>query len=155
GLQHDVGFGLQQTVVVLHGDDGRFHHRRMADERAFDLERRHPDPRNLEHVVGPALVGKEAVGVADILVPGAGPATLEGGTALFALVPVALRAGAAAHQHLANLAVADLLALFIDQADLVARYGFAGGAVFEGGGSIANVLVQHLGGTDAVVEVDA
>src|SRR4029453_3142379 len=88
------------------------------------------------------------------MVPRAVPAAFEGGAAFFALVPVALRMGGAAHEHLAHLAIADLAPLLIDEADLIARHRFAGGPVLETGCAVADVLVQHLGRADAVIKVD-
>src|SRR5215813_15063906 len=104
GLQHDEGLGFEQAVCVLFGDDRRLQHCLVAHERALHLERRHPDARYFEHVVGAALVDVIALGIARVLVARARPASLEGTAAFLALVPVALRRAWALHQHLTYFA---------------------------------------------------
>ena len=57
-------FGFSKSFRIGLGHHGGFQHRRMGDQRALDLERRHPDAGDLEHVVAAAAEGVAAVGVA-------------------------------------------------------------------------------------------
>ena len=76
--QHHEGLRLQQPFRIGFRHHGGLQHRGMGDQRALDLERRHPDAGHLEHVVAAAAEGVAAVGVANVFVAGAGPVALEG-----------------------------------------------------------------------------
>src|SRR6202048_4546022 len=77
----------------------------MCDQRAFDLERRHPDARHLEHIVAAAAEGVAAVSVANVFVAGAGPVALKRLPAFAALIPVAFAGRWRIDQQLADLAI--------------------------------------------------
>ena len=112
-----------------------------------------PETLNMSSVRPQQMIA--SVGLADVLVAGAGPGALEGAARLLALVPVALGMRGPAHQHLADLAVADLAAGLVDEAQLVAGHGAARGAVAQIARGVGQIDVQHLGRADAVEDVDA
>ncbi len=155
GLEDDEGARLEEAVGIFLRHDGGFEHGRVARQRVLDLERRHPDAGHLEHVVGAALVDVAAVGIAHVLVAGARPGAFEGRAGLLALVPIAVGGRGAAHEHLADLAVGHVAARFVDEPHLVTRHGAAAGAVFHLARQVDDVLVQHLGGADAIEDLDA
>src|SRR5262245_52363407 len=103
----------------------------MRDQRALDLKGRDPDAGHLEHVVGAAAKRVTAVGIANILVTGAGPVALKGVPALGALIPVAFSGRWRLDQQFADFAVRHVSAIITDQPDLVAGHGTAGCAVLD------------------------
>src|SRR5258708_19330191 len=94
----------------------------MGDQRALDLERRHPDAGYLEHVVAAAAESVAPVGVANVFVAGAGPVSLECPAAFAALIPVALPGGGCIDHKFADLAVANIVTPVVHQPHLVARH---------------------------------
>ena len=127
----------------------------MRDQRGLHIERRHPESGHLEHVVVAAAVAIHAVRIAHVDVAGVRPLAREGAARLLALVPVALRRARAAHQQLAQLAVGDVRALVVDDAQVVAGHRDAGRAVAQLAGLVRDEDVQHLGRAEAVEDVDA
>ena len=125
----------------------------MGLQRAFDLERRDVEPRNLQHVVVTPAINVIAVLVLEIFVAGARPFAHEGAPRLRAVVPVHDRARRPADEQFAHLALLHRLAVVVDQLDLVAGTGFAGGAVFHVARPVGQEDVQHLGRADAVENV--
>ena len=85
--QRDEGFRDREAQLVGGGDDRRFGHRGVLDQRAFELERADPVIRGFEQIVGPADIGQIAVGVAHRHVAGAvGRARQRQNRALVALI---------------------------------------------------------------------
>ena len=154
-LQHDKGLGLDQPVGVGVADHRGFEHRGVGDQRLLDLERRHPDAADLEHVVAAAAIAVIAVGVAGVGVAGMGPLAAKGAARLVALVPIAVGGAGAAHDQLAGLAVGDVVAVIVEDAQLVARHRLAGAAVADVVRPVRQEDVQHLGRADAVEDVAA
>ena len=154
-LEHDEGLRLDQPVGVLFADDGGLQHRFVRDQGRFHIERRHPLPTDLEHVVGAAAVIVIAIGVAPVFVAGIGPIALEGAAALGALVPVTFAGRRSAHDQFADLIGAQLASKLIHQLDVITRNWFAGGTVADVTRPVADESLQHLGRADAVEHVDA
>src|SRR6266487_5037145 len=65
-LQAHKRLGFDQIRVVGLADDGALQHRRVADQRALDLDRRDPDAADLQHVVRAARVPVVAILVHEI-----------------------------------------------------------------------------------------
>src|SRR5260370_2812418 len=127
----------------------------MGDQRALDLERRHPDAGHLEHVVAAAAESVAPVGIANVFVAGAGPVSLEGPAALAALIPVTFSGGGSIDQEFADLAVRNVATCVVHQADLVAGHWAARRAVFAIAGRIGARNKQQLGRADAAEDIDA
>src|SRR6185436_811444 len=84
------------------------------------------------------------------------PRALEGVLGLLALVPIHDRRGRAADLQLAQLAgLGDDVAVVVDEPDLVARTGLAGGAIADFARLVGDENVQHLGRADAVQDFGA
>src|ERR1700761_1562850 len=92
----------------------------MRDQRALDLERRDPDARHLEHVVGAAAERVAAIFIADVFVTSAGPVALKGDPAFAALVPVTFAGRWRLDQEFADLAIRHVIAGIVDQPHPVA-----------------------------------
>ena len=60
-----------QAVIVQRGDNGCLQHIGVRCQRLFDLERRNPLARDLEHVVRAPAIDVAAIGSAEIFVAGA------------------------------------------------------------------------------------
>ena len=150
-LEYDEGFWFDQAVFVLDRHDGGLEHFRVGNQCVFDLERRHPNAADLEHVVGAAAVGVNAIRTPQVFVTGAGPVTDE----RTALIPVADRGRFAAHQQLAHFIVGDVVTVFIDKSEVVAVDRHAGSAVFDSIRKVGQKKMPHLGGADAVDDVEA
>ena len=103
--QHHERLRLQKSFRIGFRHHRGFQHRGMGDQRALDLERRHPDARHLEHVVAAAAKRIAPLGVADVFVAGAGPVALKGLAAFAALIPVAFAGGRRIDQQFADLAI--------------------------------------------------
>ena len=69
--QRDERLRHRQPQRVGRRHDRRFGHRRVLDQRAFQLERADPVVGGFEHVVGAADIGEIAVGVAHRHIAGA------------------------------------------------------------------------------------
>ena len=110
-LEHDEGLRLDQAIVILGRNDGRFEDAGVSDECLFDFEGRHPDATHLEHVVGAATVDVNAVGPAEVLVAGACPLALESAARLGALIPISGGGGGCPHEQFADCSVDDLALL--------------------------------------------
>src|SRR3954449_2975154 len=126
----------------------------MGDQRALDLERRHPDAGYLEHVVAAAAERVAPFRVAHIFIAGAGPVALERLTAFAALVPVALAGGGRIDQQFADLAIGNVLAGFIDKPNPVAWHRTSRRAVFDIAGRIRQKDMQQLGRADTIENID-
>ena len=149
-FEHDEGLGLDEAVLVLLADHGRFEHRLVGDERRLHFERRYPVAADLEHVVGSAAATIEPVLVANVFVARMGPLAREGTLALGALVPVAFGSRWPADHQFADFAGTELAPVFVDDLCLIAWHRFAGGAEADLAGPVADENVQHLGRADAV-----
>ena len=152
-FQHHERPRLGQPLLVLAAHHGGFQHGRVGGQRAFHLERAHPDAADLEHVVRPAAVAVMAAGFADVFVAGPGPFALERPSRLVALVPIAVAGAGPAHHQLPHLAIRQVRPRRVDDAQLVARHRAAGRAVADIAGLVGQEDVQHLGGADAVQDV--
>src|ERR1019366_3355690 len=119
-----------------------------------DLERRHPDAADLEHVVSTATVGVDSVRAPKVFIAGTGPLADKGATRLFALVPVARRRRFTVYQKLADFIVGDVLPFFADQSELVAMHRHPRRAILHGVRKIGQKQVPHFGRADAVYDVD-
>src|ERR1700676_2497443 len=98
----------------------------MRDQRALDLERRHPDAGHLEHVVTAAAEGIAPIGIANVFVAGTGPVAFERLAALAALIPVAFTGRGRIDQELTDFAVGKLPAGLADEPHPVARHRTTG-----------------------------
>src|SRR6266851_2034323 len=153
--KHDEGLRLEQVVLV-----GLSHHRHledagMRDQHRLDLGGRDPLAARLDHVVRSAAVDVIALGVLKVLIPGEGPSAAECGEALLPVVPITGRAARTAHFQLAELAALHRSIFLVDDRKLVARNRLAGGAVANVVRTKAQENVQHLGGAEAIENVDA
>src|SRR6187551_185385 len=83
------------------------------------------------------------------------PFASEGATAFFALVPVAFAGRRPAHDEFADLTVAEITAVLVHDARLVAGYRLAGRAIADVAWAVRQKRVQHLGRAKAVEHVDA
>src|SRR4051812_26390585 len=154
-LQYDIGLGLAELLLAFMPDDGGFQPRVVRDERRLDFRRRHPDTRDLQHVIGAAAVGVEAIRIDAVLVAALGPAADERAAALLAVVPVVGRRRRTGDLQLAEFALLHRIALLVDEAQLIARHRLAGRAVAQVAGPIGKENVQHLRRADTVEDVDA
>ena len=127
----------------------------MRGEGGLDLERRHPDARHLEHVIGTPAALVITVGIADVFVSRIGPRAHEGALALGALVPVALGGRRPADHKFADLPFAEFAAVLVEDARRVARHRLAGRAVAQVARPIAEKDMQHLGRPDAIEDLDS
>ena len=90
GLQDQMkAMGLIRPSLSSRADDGGLLHGRVRDQGQLDLERRHPDAADLEHVVGASAVDVAAVLVDAVLVARVRPLPANV-PRLLALVPVAV-----------------------------------------------------------------
>ena len=101
----------------------------MGHQAGFNLERRHVNAANLEHVVTAAAVGVVAVSVQRVFVAAFGPVASKGGFCLGAVVPVHDGRRGAADVQLAYVADRAVFAVVADDSQLIAGHGLAGGAV--------------------------
>src|SRR5262245_65776084 len=67
-VQHDVGRGLGQSVIILKTDDGAFTNGLVFKQTVFNLSRRNENAADLQHLVCPPAVPEIAFGVASELV---------------------------------------------------------------------------------------
>src|SRR5439155_4394431 len=93
-----------EPLPVLLADHSGLEHGLVRGERRLDLERGHPHPVDLEHVVGTPAVVIIAVAVAHVLVAGVGPFADERAATLRAMIPVTLAGGGPTHHELADFA---------------------------------------------------
>ena len=102
-------------VVGLDPHRGRLEHARMLDEHVLDLDRGGPQPADLDHVVGAALVDVVAVLVDAVAIAGEEQVAVDRGLGLLVLVPVVGQRGVAAHLQVPDLAVGDRRAQLVEQ----------------------------------------
>src|SRR6516225_674216 len=150
GLQDDERARLEEPVGVLFANYGRLEHCGVGDEHTLDLERRDPDARYLEHVVGTAAVVVIAALADAVLIAGVGPFAAERAPRLLALQPVVLCRRRALDDELADLALRHGSAVIVEQVRLVAGHRSAGRAVSHPSRAVGDKDVQHLGRADAV-----
>src|SRR5204863_9005492 len=86
--QDDERLRLDEPLVILPADDGRFQHRRMADDGRLDLRGRDPEAADVDHVVVAPAVDVVAGLVASVLFVATRPLAPEGGALLLPIVPV-------------------------------------------------------------------
>ena len=135
-VEDDEGFRFDQAVFIGLTDHGGFEHGGVGGQRRFDFEGGNPDAADFEHVVGAAAIGEIAVVALAVLVAASGPGAEKGVAALFTVVPVIRGAGRAVDVQLAEFAFWHRLAVFIEQADFIARHRLAGSAVADGAGPV-------------------
>jgi hypothetical protein len=150
----DVG-GDAAGVVDTHSHDADAGHTRMLHEGVLHVHRRDPEAADLEHVVDAAHVGVGAILGALVAIAGGKPVAQHRGLALLVLVPVEGRARVAAHEQGTDARALQRGAAVIDELELVAGHGPAGGARPHVAGAIGAVDMQHLGRTDPIDDVDA
>jgi hypothetical protein len=143
--EHDEGLWLDQSVGVFLADDRGLQHSLVGDQRRLDVEGRNPHAADLEHVIGAPAVIVVAVGVAPVFVASMGPFAGKGAPALGALVPVAFTGRRPAHNQFADFAVGHISAVLVDDASVIAGDRFAGRAIANVGGAVAQESVQHFG----------
>ena len=127
----------------------------MRDERGLDLDRRHVDAADLEHVVAAAGVHVVAVRVDRVLVAASRPRALERVARLVAVVPVPHRGGRPLDLQLAHLPGGDRAAVVADDAQVVAWHRHAARPVAHVARTIRQEDVQHLRRAEAVENLDA
>ena len=127
----------------------------MLDQRRLDLERRYVHAADAQHVVAAPGTGVAAVFVTQVFVTALGPLALEGIAALDAVVPVQQRRAGPAHEQVADVAVGNRQAVVAAQLDVVSRHRVTRRTETHLARPIRNVNMQHLGGADAVDDVDA
>src|SRR5437868_15452965 len=93
---------LHEALDVDAHDTG-FGHRRVFHQDVLDLDGRDPQPPDLDHVVGPALVPVEAVPVGPVAVAGGEVLADQRAPAAVAMVPVARKGTVALDRQLAEL----------------------------------------------------
>src|SRR5581483_3228895 len=125
-LKDDERFRLYQPVDIFLADDGGFEHRLVRGQCGLDVERRYPHAADLEHVVCTAAVVQVTLLVAKILVSRICPFADKSTSALGSLIPVTFARGRASHDKLADDACRLLVAVFIDDLDIVSRHRLAG-----------------------------
>ena len=134
-------------------DDGALGDGLVAQQHVFDLDAGDVVAGRDDHVVGAPLVEEVAVGVLQVGVAGVVPAALD--VVGLARVAQVAAAGRALHREAPDRSGGNVVALVVDDARAVARHGGAGGAgprVRLVGG---DEDVEHLGGADAVDDLDA
>ena len=136
-------------------DDGALVDGRVLGQGLLHLHRRHPQAADLEHVVDPALVPPEPVGVLAVAVSRPDPVAQHRPLGLLVLAPVAGQGAVAADVQVAGLALGDGLGLVAEQLEVVAGHGRAAGPGPQPVGGVGAEDVQHLGGADAVEDGQA
>src|SRR2546428_203943 len=137
-LEDDIGGRLGEGVRVLAPDDGAFEDRVVLEECGLDLERRDPDPADLEKVVAPPVVRVVAVGARRVPVAGEDPLAAKRPLRLRALLPVEGGGRRAADLQVADLAGRDETVALARHARLVAGDDLAGRARPRAAGAVRN-----------------
>ena len=127
----------------------------MLEQTAFDLLRGKPFASDFQHVVGAAAIGEVAVGVTHDQVAGHVPFAPEGVPGFVRLLPVTVRQRVAAHPQGTHLAVGQLAALVVAHSNIESRYHLSDGPGSRGARAIRDEDVPHLGGAQAVQQLDA
>src|SRR5579859_1940738 len=84
----DIGVGFDEAAVTGDADDRRLTDGRMLEETALDLLRREPLARDLEHFIGPPVVGEVPVGVPRDEIPTHHPVAAERAPGLLLQLPI-------------------------------------------------------------------
>ena len=153
-LEHAEGVGADEAARVAAADHPGLEHRGVLGQTGLHLDRRHPDPAHLQHVVVAALEVEIAVGVLEEHVSGSEPLPLHGAPALLVTVPVAGGDGLALDPQLAGGAGQDRPSLAVHQPRLEAGDHLPAGARARRPGPIGQVVVQRLGGAHHVEQLE-
>src|SRR5262249_34517854 len=154
-LEHNEGLWLDQPIAVGRRHDRCLEHAGMLHEGSFHLEWRDPNGAHLEHVVGAPVVDVDAVRSPHIFVAGTRPLADEGPPGFFPLIPVAGSCRLPTHQKLADLAVADLAPILVDELEIVVVHWHAGGAVLDGVRQIRQIEMAHFGRAHSIDDVES
>ena len=153
GFEHHEGLDDHAPVFIGHADHAAFGHRRMLEQRVFNLRPGHVVARRDDHVVIARLVEKVIVGVLHEGVAGVVPAVFD--VIALALVLQIAAAGRADHRQPANGAARHFRTVVIDHFGGVTGNDLADGTRAHIVGRRGNEDMKHLGRADAVDDLDA
>src|SRR6185437_10113758 len=142
-------------ALLLDAADEALGDGRVPVEAVLDLERRDPDPADLQEVVGTAAVEEVPVPVAYEEVARADEIAVEGPLRPHVVAPVEDACALAAGPELPRLTVRDRLSVGVQQLRLVSRHEIADAPCAHTAGTVRDVDVVQLGRADAFEHLDA
>src|ERR1700730_5711635 len=143
-LKHHKCLGPNQAILIGPSRHRRFEHVRMAHQHAFNLERRHVNTADLHHVVPPPAIQIVAVLVLDVFVAGTSPLAQKSRAGLLAVVPIHDCGSRPPDLQLTHLTLRDNSASLVNEADVVAWYGFGAGALEPFASAVGHECVEHF-----------
>src|SRR6185369_8773253 len=138
------GDDLGETAVARGADHPAVADAGNAEDHGLHVERRHPLPRHLQHVVAAPEDAERAIGLLDGPVAGREPAAAERARRRIATLPVARGDAVAADAEASRLAAGHGHPALVDDLHLVARHGTADGARAAGAGPRREEDVERL-----------
>src|SRR5439155_2334861 len=148
--KHDIGHRLVQAIGIPAPDHARFLHRRVFNQGVLDLDRAHPDPTDLQHVIRAAGIPVIALGITVELVAGSDPVPFDRVLGPLVLVPVIGAGAVAFDQQVADGPVRYIIARLVDDPRLVSRHELAACAGADAAGPIRDEDMEDLGTADPV-----